>query len=233
MTAEFAFHGFPQETLRFYRELKANNNREWFQAHKEEYEKYVLLPASAFVVTLGRRLKELHEDLHYDPRTNGRGSLMRIYRDLRFSKDKTPYKTRMGVRFWLGQKGGSGPSPGYFLHIEPSHGEVYSGMHGFPKPVLEAYRAAAADDEKGRELQDVLKDLRDQGYEVGGESLKRVPRGYDPDHAHAALLRYKSLYARGPRILPEVITSPAFVDVSFSQSKAMWPLNRWLAALSS
>lgn len=231
MAQKLDFRGFPEEAFAFYRQLAENNNREWFQAHKSDYEDYVLLPASAFVVALGSRLKERNGTIHYDPRTNGQGSIKRIYRDLRFSKDKTPYKTNLGIRFWQGVKGGSGPSPGYFMHLEVSGADLYSGIHGFPKPVLTAYRAAVDRESTGAQLEAVLSDLRGARYEVGGEMLKRVPREYDPDHARAPLLRYKSLHARGPHISPDVVTSSDLVATCLTQCETMAPLNDWLAAL--
>ena len=93
MTQEIMpFEGFPKEGFKFFRDIKANNNREWFQEHKQEYIDYLQDPAVAFVIALGERLKSDFPGISYDTRTNGAGSVMRIYRDIRFSKDKSPYK---------------------------------------------------------------------------------------------------------------------------------------------
>lgn len=230
---EFSFNGFPPQALQFLRDLARNNNRPWFQAHKPEYENRVLLPAAAFVVALGRRLKGSNEGIHYDPRTNGRGSVMRIYRDIRFSKDKSPYKTYIGVRFWQGAKGGSSPTPGYFIHLVPEGAEVYAGIHAFHKSFLNDYRAAVDRESSGARLQSIVDRLRDSRYEVGGESLKRIPPEYDPEHRRGRLLRFKSLYAKGARIAPNVVTSPDMVEGCYSQCAAMAPLNDWLTSVGA
>lgn len=227
----FSFNGFPPAALQFLRDLAKNNNRPWFQAHKVEYEEKVLLPAAAFVVALGRRLKRLSEDIDYDPRTNGQGSVMRIYRDIRFSKDKTPYRTHVGIRFWQGSRGGSSPRSGYFLHVIPEGVEVYAGMHVFDKSFLADYRAAVDREPTGKRLQSIVDSLRDSQYEVGGESLKRVPPGYDREHKRGRLLRLKSIYANGARIEPKVVTSRDLVERCYSQCEAMAPLNDWLTSV--
>ena len=99
------FTGFPQDGLQFLAELEENNERPWFEANKARFEEGLLQPAVAFVEIIGKRLQEeISAGIQYDPRTNGSGSLMRIYRDTRFSKDKTPYKTHLDGLFWSGEE---------------------------------------------------------------------------------------------------------------------------------
>ena len=100
MSDDLDFGGFFPETLEFFRRLTADNTKEWFDEHKKEYEKYVLDPSRIFVLALGQRLREIAPDIHADPRVNK--SLFRIYRDTRFSHDKTPYKNHLGLWFWEG-----------------------------------------------------------------------------------------------------------------------------------
>ena len=112
------FMGFPQDALDFLAELKPNNNKAWFEVNKPRYRSSIVEPAIAFVTDLGERLKTIAHAIVYDTRTNGSGSLMRVYRDTRFSKDKTPYKTNIGMAFWEGPNAKMG-NPSFFVHIEP------------------------------------------------------------------------------------------------------------------
>ena len=105
MDTQIAFTGFPQAGLKFLSDLAAHNERTWFEAHKEEYQKTLLEPAQAFVVALGVRLQALSNGINYDTRTDGRGVLMRIHRDIRFSQDKTPYNTHISCLLY------TSPSP--------------------------------------------------------------------------------------------------------------------------
>ncbi len=98
------FYGFPAEALRFLEELSKNNNREWFNAHKQEYQDHVLAPAQDFVLALGERLRTISAGIIYDTRTSGSGSILRTHRDIRFSKDKTPYHTYVRMVFWEGSR---------------------------------------------------------------------------------------------------------------------------------
>lgn len=226
------FSGFPQAGLQFFRDLAANNDREWFEAHKPTYLDQVVAPAQSFVLTLGPLLQTVVPGIVFDPRTNGSGSIRRIYRDIRFSKDKTPYNTHLGIVFWQGgQKRMGGAS--FYVHLSPTGGVIYTGMYEFSKPFLEAYRQAVVDEELGAELDDVLAALRQTGsYPVGGESYKRVPAGYDPQHPRADLLRYGTLYSESPRIDPPVVSTPELVEVCLEHCRQMAPLHRWLVSVA-
>ncbi len=172
-------------------------------------------------------MQTLSDGIVYDTRTNGSGSLMRIHRDIRFSKDKTPYKIHISMMFWEGV-GKKSENPGFGFRMDVTGGGVFSGMYGFNKPMLEAYRGAVADDKLGAELETTLESIRKAGdYEIGGEHYKRVPRGYDPEHKRADLLRYNTLYAHSP-IDPAVLTTPDLVDVCFEHCRKMFPLQQWL-----
>ena len=154
MLEDYAFAGFPPECLRFFRGLARHNDRAWFGAHKADYERDVLVPARAFVVAMGARLRRLSPGLRVDPRTGGAGSIFRIHRDVRFSKDKRPYKTNLGILFWEGErKSGSG----YYFHLEPSGLELYVGMYAFDKDQLSAWRRAVDDPTSGRLLAALLR----------------------------------------------------------------------------
>jgi uncharacterized protein (TIGR02453 family) len=223
------FYGFPAEALRFLAELAKNNNREWFNAHKHEYRDHVLGPAQDFVLALGERLRTISAGIIYDTRTSGSGSILRIYRDIRFSKDKTPYHTHMRMVFWEGSRKKM-ENPGFFVSVEPTGATVYAGMYRFPQPFLAAYRNAVVDEELGSELEEALESVNSAGeYTIGREHYKRVPRGYDAEHRRAELLRYDALYGHSRKIPSQTILRPEFVEVCFEHCQNLVPLHRWLA----
>jgi uncharacterized protein (TIGR02453 family) len=229
--AEHEFDGFPKEGLQFLDDLAENNNKEWFDNHKQNYLDYVVSPAQEFIETMGDQLRYIAPHIQYDTRTNGQGSMMRIYRDIRFSPDKTPYKTWVGIRFWEGA-GKAKDNPGYFLWLDSSGAGLHAGMHGFDKPMLSAYREAVLDDQLGPELETVIETVSSAGeYEVGGEHYKRVPRGFDKDHPRANLLRYNSLYVSSPRIEPSILSSPNLNMVVMDHCEKMAPIQRWLVSV--
>lgn len=178
--------------FRFFRDLKRNNNRDWFHKNKARYEDVVKNPLLELVSDFEPRLHELSPHLVADPRPNG-GSLFRIYRDVRFSKDKTPYKTAAGVRFpHEGSK--NVHAPGYYLHLEP--GSVFAGAGIWrPEPAtLRRVRDRIVSDPKGYQRSISGKAFNKQ-CELGGESLKRPPRGYDPEHPLIEELKRKDFIA--------------------------------------
>jgi len=229
MAHAHTFPGFPKRTVTFLRDLAANNNREWFAAHKAEYEAAVMEPSRAFVLAMGGRLRRLTPGIRFDPRADG--SLFRIFRDTRFSPDKSPYKTNLGILFWEG----SGPRlecPGYYFHLEPPKLMLGGGMYSIPRPLLERYRRAAADPEYGSELAAIVKKITARpGYTLGGEQYKRVPAGFDASPEAARLLRHAGLYAGWEGAIPAELRTPALIDFCWERFKPMEPLHRWLATL--
>ena len=254
MTENSGFSGFPKEGFDFLKGLAGNNERDWFQGHKDEYLELIQEPAKAFVTELGSRLQELSPGFIHDTRTNGSGSIMRIYRDIRFKKDKTPYNTNVRMIFWEGV-GKKTECPGFFFCFDPKGGQLYSGMHIFPKPMLGTFRDAVIDEDFGPELEEAIVQVISQGggkggigynsgsgsgtghnsgggrgiYQIGGDQYKRVPKEYDPLHDRAYLLKYKGLWAAAPPIASKDILSPKLVDIVYDHCKNMYPIHNWLA----
>lgn len=232
MAENTTFDGFPTATLQFLHELAANNNREWFEANRERYENELLVPAVDFVATLGAELQAISPGLRVDTATNGTGTLMRIYRDTRFSADKTPYKTRLSGMFWEGS-GKKTESPAFGFQFSPQGMGLMAGMFAFPKPMLAAYREAVDDEVLGRELESAINQAQSQGdYQLQGEQLQRVPRGFADDHPRADLLRYKGLYFRSPAINPAQMTSAELVPLVYQHFQNMAPLQQWLVKIA-
>ncbi|MCC6614795.1 MAG: DUF2461 domain-containing protein [Anaerolineae bacterium] len=222
------FNGFPQAGLNFLRDLAQHNNREWFEAHKADFQEHLLEPAQAFVMALGTRLQTLDPDIRFDARTDGSGTLMRIYRDTRFSKDKSPYKSAISGIFWHGD-GKKMARPGFGFHLEPAGMRLMAGLFTFSPEQLDAYRVAVLGEKTGKALVQVVDAVQKAGaYTINGEQLKRVPAGFDADHPRADWLRFKSLHAGAPFTPPETVTSPDIVATVFNHLRAMAPIEQWL-----
>jgi len=228
MDTQIAFTGFPQAGLEFLSDLAAHNERTWFEAQKKAYQEMLLEPAQAFVVALGVKLQALSNGIHYDTRTDGRGVLMRIHRDIRFSQDKTPYNTHLGGLFWEGNRK-KNESPAFGFQIDATGMSLMTGMFRFTQAMLEVYRDAVIDDRLGSELEDVVASMHHhETYEIGGEQYKRVPSGSDPNHPRAGLLRYCGLYVFSPRIDASDVLTPTLVDICYAHFQRMAPLYHWL-----
>lgn len=225
------FAGFSEDVMAFYRELAANNTREWFDANKDRYESSVLGPAQDFVLALGRRLAVLMPEITFDAhRRNGVGSIFRIQKDVRFSRDKSPYKTNLGMLFWVDQGRSKRLCPHFYVGVYPEGGLVHAGLRGMPSSLLRRYREAVAAPKEGEALRSILDTfVEDPGLRVGPESLKRVPRGYDPDHPRASLLRHDGVFVETEYLDPELVTSPDFVETCFQVCRKTTSLVRWLA----
>lgn len=222
------FDGFPKDGLRFLDDLAANNNKAWFEAHKQTFMDTVQQPALDFVVAVGDRLKTIVSGIRYDTRTNGSGSLMRVHRDTRFSADKTPYKTNVSGMWWEGD-GKKTQVPAFGFQINSEGLRLMAGIFAFDKRQLAAYRAAVADDKRGGELAKILAALKKSGaYSVNGTHYKKVPGGFPADHPRAELLLHDGLWV-SPAIIPvEEAMSPGVVDVAFGHLKNMVPVQGWL-----
>lgn len=230
MPVSTSFPGFPRRTVTFLRDLKRNNDREWFAAHRGEYEEAVMAPARAFVTAMGERLRRLSPGIRFEPRVNG--SIFRVQRDTRFSADKTPYKTNLGVYFWEGAARRI-DSSGFYFHVEPPVLLLGGGMYVFTRPFLALYRQAIADPAIGPELAAIVRRIASRpGFTVEGARYKRQPAGFDADPETAPLLLHDGLYAGWEGRIPRELHSPALVDFCHEKFKVMLPLHRWLCDLA-
>ena len=222
------FAGFPRDTVRFLAGLSESNDKAWFDGHRADYDAHVVAPAKAFVTALAPRLAKIDPAVHAEPRVNG--SIMRIHRDTRFSKDKKPYKDHLDLWFWSGEEKGWDNS-GFFFRLTPTKLMLGAGMHGFMPEVLARYRAAVLDARKGAALTRVVAKLRDAGHAVGGETYKKTPRGVDPDHPRASLLKHSGLHAGWEGKHPKELGSVAFLDFVIERFTAVAPLHAWLRGI--
>ncbi|MCG7959428.1 MAG: DUF2461 domain-containing protein [Candidatus Thiodiazotropha taylori] len=186
------FSGFPKQTLPFLKKLGRNNQREWFNEHKKEYETYVREPAFAFIEEMAPKLKALSDHFHAIAKKSG-GSLMRVYRDTRFSKDKTPYKTNIGIQF-RHQLGKDVHAPGFYLHIENGGCFIGAGIWHPESKTLGKIRNFIADNPASWSALKEQTDFSNQ-FELAGDSLKRAPKGFAPDHPLIEDLKRKDFIA--------------------------------------
>jgi len=177
---------FTPSLFEFLAGLKAHNTREWFGKHKDRYEVAVRDPMLRFVADLGRHLRRISPHVMADARPVG-GSMFRIYRDIRFSKDKSPYKTHVGAHFSHERSGRDAHAPGFYLHLEPGRSMGGGGLWHPDGPSLAKIRNRIVAQPAGW-------DAVRRRIDVEGEALKRVPAGYDAGHPHAADLKLKDYY---------------------------------------
>jgi uncharacterized protein (TIGR02453 family) len=205
-----AFAGFPVAALDFYDDLEMDNTRSFWNAHRSTYETAVKAPMTALMRALEPEF--------------GTAKIFRPYRDVRFAKDKTPYKNHQGAFV------ASGPATGWYVQVGAPGVRVGVGFYEASSPRLAAIRDAIADDERGRQLQRILNRLTRQGWELGGETLKTAPRGYDADHARIDLLRHKSMTLGKSYGFEPLIHTPALLDAVRADWRAATPFVRWVSA---
>ena len=222
------FNGFPREYFSFFNQLKKNNSKEWFEKHRRDYDEYVLHPAREFVIEMGKKLRKIAPEVNAIPQINK--SLFKINRDVRFSKDKSPYKTYMGIWLWEGD-GKRMESSGFYLHVENKNLFIGVGVKMFPKPLLDRYRKAVVEKKQGAALRSAAKKITDKGYLIDGKHYKKIPRGFDAEHPNAEYLLYNGLTARVEEKVPDAFYSDAIIDHAYAHYKNMLPLHRWLRKL--
>jgi uncharacterized protein (TIGR02453 family) len=222
------FEGFADRDARFFRALARNQRREWFEAHRDEYEKGWLQPMKALLSQVRERIEGVF------PLQPLAVKVFRIHRDVRFSKDKSPYKTHIGG--YIATEGErSGPSATAVLYFHVGAGELFvaAGQYMMDGPQLARFRAALLDERSGGALSAILKKLTRAGFEVGShDALQRVPRGVDPGHARADLLKRKGLIVSFPEPPRALLVRPTLVDWLVWHAKRAAPLVDWLGALN-
>ena len=226
------FGGFPERGLRFLRALRRHNDREWFGAHRAEYEAYVRDPMRGLVEEMDVRLARVAPEMMGDPGQ----SIFRIHRDVRFSADKSPYKTHAAAQFYHRDAGrgagvdATGAGASFYFHFDPVESFVAGGIWMPARPALNAIRDALAADPDGFEAIVLSRAFRRRFGELEDEAvLKRMPRGFSEDHPGARWLRYRSFV--GYRALaPADVTSARLPTILERDFVLLLPLVRWLNA---
>ena len=184
------FEGFPPEGITFLRRLKRNNRREWFQQHKDEYEQHVRLPMQSLISALQLHFRSFAPEYDLNPKR----SMFRIYRDVRFSRNKDPYKTHVAAHFVLRGKPKGVEGSGYYLHVEP--GEIYlgGGIYMPDGDQLKRIRRQIAEQQDEFIIIVKNRDFRRLFGTIEGDRLQRIPPGYPADHPMAEWLKLKQFF---------------------------------------
>ena len=218
---------FKPAVFQFLRDLEANNDRQWWEANKDRYVEVIQEPALDFIVDFGERLETISPHFIASTNLNG-GSLMRPYRDVRFSKDKTPYKTNVGIQF-RHERGKDVHAPGFYVHLEPGQSFAGAGLWHPETSVARQIRQAINDypEEWGAVA-------HSNGFsgtwtlaDHDEDRLKRIPRELDEDHPYPDDLRLKSFTA-GTRLTQKFVTSASFADEALKLFKRAAPYTRFL-----
>jgi uncharacterized protein (TIGR02453 family) len=199
---------FGPETFAFLEELAENNNRQWFQENKKRYDTHVREPAIRFIVDFEPFLKEISAHFVADPRPVGR-SLFRIYRDVRFSSDKRPYKTNTGLQFRHNQ-GKDAHAPGFYLHLEPNN--VFAAVGIWHPDPATLWKIRDAIIEKPSQWKKAVNDKAFRSrFNLTGDALRRAPRGVDPDHPLIEDLKRKDFIGI-TSLTQEAVGNQAFLE---------------------
>jgi len=221
---------FDSEALTFFRGLAKHNAKPWFESHREDYERHVKEPMAELVEVMDRRFAEFAPEFVGDPKR----SVFRINRDIRFSSDKSPYKTHAACWFFHG--GGSskvgreahGGGAGFYFHLQPGASLVGGGCWMPPRPALQKFRAAIARDPRAFERIVLAPAIKKRFGGLGEEStLKRAPRGYCDDDPGAKWLKFQS-FTVGRKLTDAQVTGPRLTAILESDYAAMLALVRWL-----
>jgi len=226
------FNGFGKKTLSFLKSIQKNNNKEWFEAHRTEYENLILNPSRDFVVEMGEHLQALEPTINAIPKINK--SLYRIYRDTRrMGANKTPIKHRIGVIFWQGNNKRM-QSSAFYMHFSPDELMVAVGVRWFEKPMLDAFREYIADDKKRSQLHEILQDIKamDKGYTHLEKGYKRYPRGFSADMSNADLSLYKGMATFKVLDPKLIVNGPKLIEKLYEIYEDMLPLQQYMYEVS-
>ena len=203
------FAGFPVAALDFYDDLEVDNTRAYWEKHKDVYTESVKAPMAALCAALAPEF--------------GEAKVFRPYRDVRFAKDKTPFKTHQGAFV------PAGPATGWYVEVSARGVRTGAGFYEASSPRLASIRAAIDDDLRGPELERLLAGLAADGWDVAGERLKTTPRGYPADHPRIGLLRHKSMTVGRSHGFEPVVHTPELLDVVRDDWRALRPFVEWVA----
>jgi uncharacterized protein (TIGR02453 family) len=220
-----AFDGFPETGLSFLRDLGANNERDWFEAHRIAWDEQIIPSMLSWCSELSTRLRDVMPHLVFVPRVGG--SLYRLNRDIRFSRDKSPYKTHVAALMWEGN-GEKHDAPGVYLHVAPGEVIFGGGLYVFEEGRLDRYRKLLHNEQSAERLRSALALAKKAGLKPDGDKLQKPPRGFDPEGPNAELSKYKGLVV-GKTIKPAGwLHSKEALERSEAAARAYAPLHAWL-----
>jgi uncharacterized protein (TIGR02453 family) len=220
-----AFRGFPEEGLSFLRDLAEHNQRDWFEEHRQVWDAQIIPAMLEWCAELTGRLRDVMPDLMFVPRVGG--SLYRLNRDVRFSRDKRPYKTHVAALLWEGEE--KHDSPAIYLHISPEEVLFGGGIHVFEEARLDRWRKVLQDLEASERLEAALLAAKKAGLKPEiSEKLQRPPRGFSPESPRAELSKYKGLSV-GKKSKPGAwLHTPEALERAEATARGYAPLHVWM-----
>jgi uncharacterized protein (TIGR02453 family) len=224
---ENQFDGFSAETIFFLKNLKENNNRDWFLARKKDYSKKVLQPAASFVTELGEMLQKISPGIQADPRVNR--SICRIYRDTRYTNVEEPYRTFLGLWFWQGARR-TKDTAGYYFELRPEQLYLSAGIQVFSRKALELFRDAVSDPVSGEELWQIIEKMKENPANSINEAFyKNIPEGYQINNEKLSeLIRFNGLQVSTEMSLPAELYNKNLLKLVFNIYKEWSPFYNWL-----
>jgi uncharacterized protein (TIGR02453 family) len=224
------FNGFHKDTINFLNKIQQNNNKVWFENHKQEYIKIIKTPSQEYINEMGEHLIALVPSIKAIPKVGG--SLFRIYRDIRYSKDKTPMKSKIGFLFWQGCSHRM-QSASFYMHYDCSEVFYATGIRNFKPPLLKAYREYIKNQTNAKKLDLILKDLSKKGYLLPPFHFKRYPSGFNKDDKYSYLSLYNAMFAYKIFPIDDIFfTNDKLIDRGYNIYEDMLDLHNWVYELT-
>jgi uncharacterized protein (TIGR02453 family) len=219
-----AFSGFPESGLEFLRQLSLHNDREWFEAHRKIFDEEMVPAMLSWCSDLTDRLRDAMPKLVFVPRVGG--SLYRLNRDVRFSRDKSPYKTHVAALLWEG--GEKNDAPGVYLQVSSAEVLFGGGLHVFEEGRLDRFRKLLHDAASAGRLTEALAVAKRHGLQAEGEKLQKAPRGFAPEDPYVELSKHKNLTVKKTLKCGPWLFTKESLERSEAAARAYAPLHTWL-----
>tara|TARA_B110000046_G_C13003400_1_gene403227 strand:+ start:1779 stop:2471 length:693 start_codon:yes stop_codon:yes gene_type:complete len=219
------FNGFNKEGIKFLRNLEKNNSKVWFEDNRHIWEKNILAPNKAFIEDMGETLQILVPTIKALPKVSG--SLFKIYRDVRFSKNKIAMKDKIGLMFWQGL-GHRMQSSSFYMHYTKEKYFVATGIRTLKSPLLKTYRAYIKNEKNRISLHIILEDLKAKGYNATQAKYQRIPKDFTEDIHYAYLTKLDSLFAYIEYEIDDIFYSVELLDKLFKVYNDMKDLQKWV-----
>ena len=223
------FTGFKEDALKFLDEIKNNNNKVWFEANRHRWEDLILEPNKAYVHEMGEHLIALAPFIKAEPKVSG--SLFRIYRDIRFSHDKTPIKTKIGIMFWQGTAHRM-QCASFYMQYKSDEIFLATGIRAFKTPLLKAYREYIKIEKNAKALHDIIEDLKAKKIKINEPHYKKYPAGFKQEDKYSYLSLYNSIFAISTFKPNRTFFSTKIIDKNFKFYDSTIALFEWLYELS-
>jgi uncharacterized protein (TIGR02453 family) len=220
-----SFQGFSKKGIKFLKDLSKNNTKVWFEDHRHIWEDEIQKQTKDYVQEMGETLQILVPSINFNPKVSG--SLFKIYRDVRFSKDKTPMKSKIGIIFWQGTSHRM-QSSSFYMHFDKDEYFIATGIRNFKQPLLKTFREYLKDNKKREELHHIIEDLQTKGYLFPEAKFKRLPRGIAKEDSFLYLYFFGAMYAYQIFKIDKIFYSEEILNRVFKIYEDMLHLQQWV-----